>query len=224
MAIGDAYATAADYRAVVSKSDTGEDAEILSDLKAISRYIDLRTGRFFGKDAAVVARVYTVPDGRGAPWVDPFYRTPWNTPIGGVPLEVDDIASVTGLLIRADTNQDGTFPGPDWAATDYVLEPANAALGPEPMPYTRVLLPSWSTQSGLSGGQRVRITAVWGWPAVPDAIVRATCHLTGILRLESPRATSRVNELGEQMSTSKQAQDIVQSLVRVYRRSAVVFA
>lgn len=223
MAVTDPYCSVALYRQIVTKSDAGDDAVILGDLRAVSRLVDRWTGRFFGKDDSAVARVYEVPTDPNQAYRDPFFVTPWNAPAASRPLEVDDIATTAGLLIRADTNQDGTFPGPDWATTDYLLEPTNAALGAEPGPYTRIVLPSWSTQS-LLGGQRVRVTAVWGWPAVPDAVVRATAHLTGILRLESPRATSRVDEMGQTLMTSREAQTIVRDLVKAYKRRALVFA
>lgn len=52
MAISDAYATAATYRDITGKTDTSEDAEILTDLKAVSRFLEGRLHRFFNKDAA----------------------------------------------------------------------------------------------------------------------------------------------------------------------------
>ena len=58
MPVSDPYADPPTYRAVVTKSDSGSDAEVLQDLVAISRYLDRRLGRFFSKDAAPVARMY----------------------------------------------------------------------------------------------------------------------------------------------------------------------
>lgn len=215
MAVTDPYCDAATYRAIVSKSDTAKDAEILADLRAVSRLIDRRTGRFFGRDAVAVARVYRVPTGY-ASYRDADYLAT---------LEVDDIATSAGFSVVDDADADGLFGEAAWAATDYELRPVNAGVGPEPAPYTRLAVPSWSTKTGSFGGaQRLQVTAVWGWPAVPDAIVRATAHLTGILRLESPRATSRVSEMGEVISTSRQARDIVDDLVTAYKRHAIVFA
>lgn len=223
MAVTDPYCSVALYRQIVTKTDAGDDAVIDGDLRAVSRLIDRWTGRFFGQDAAAVARVYAVPLDPNLAYRDPFFVTPWNAPASSRPIEVDDVATATGLLVRTDTNQDGTFPGPDWATTDYLLEPTNAGVGPEPAPYTRIVLPSWSAQSPAPG-ERVRVTAVWGWPAVPDAVVRACAHLTGILRLETPRATSRVDEMGQVVNTSREAQSIVRDLVKAYKRNALVFA
>ena len=58
MAITDAYALAADYKARVEKTGTADDTEIDSVLLAVSRLIDRETSRFFTRDVAVVARVY----------------------------------------------------------------------------------------------------------------------------------------------------------------------
>jgi hypothetical protein len=65
----------------------------------------------------------------------------------------------------------------------------------------------------------VQVTARFGWPAVPQAIVQATCQLVGILRLESPRATSQISEgLDSVLGASFEAQKIVENLQRVYAR------
>lgn len=224
MAVSDPYATPALYRLIVSKSEAVEDALIEADLRAVSRYIDAEAGRFFSRDAAPVPRVYTVPDYGQGPPIDPFYITPFNTSGELGTLDVDDIATTTGLVVRTDLTDDGVFETV-WAyGTDYRLEPENAALGPEPWPYTRLVVPSWSTRTGFVPGARVQVTACWGWPAVPDAVARATCHLAGVLRLESPRATNRVDEMGTVLSTSREARSIVRDLIKPYAKSAIVFA
>ena len=91
MAVTDAYASAATYRALIDKSDTGEDAEILTDLTAVSRWMERKLGRFFTTDASAVKRVYQ------------------STPYSNQPksLFIDDLVTVTA--IKADTDDDGTF-------------------------------------------------------------------------------------------------------------------
>ena len=204
MAVTDAYATAATYRSLIQKSDTGEDAEILVDLTAVSRYIERRVGRFFTTDAANVYRVYRATDLSNEP----------------KSLFVDDLVSVAS--IKVDTDDDGSFADEDaWAATDYELYPLNAADGPEPAPYTRILIPSWSTKD-LWGRHRVEVGGKFGWPSVPAAIERATVHLTGILRLETPRATRQVNiGLDRVEETSRQAQEILNALINAYSKKSL---
>ena len=103
------------------------------------------------------------------------------------------------------------------ATTDYELLPLNANRGPEPRPYTRIGMTSWGKYSSFSAGERVEVTAQFGWPAVPEAIQRACIHLTAILRLETPRATRRIAELGDVIETSQDAQFIVKQLVDQYK-------
>lgn len=219
-AVTDAYSDAATYRAVVGKSDTAEDDAILVDLKAVSRYLDRKLGRFFTKDAAAVARIYVVPGD-----ANHSLMLGWSSAAGdGRMLFVDDMAAAP-TSVKVDTDGDGLFTDEDaLAITNYELWPLSAAYGPEPEPYTALTIPAWSTATLWPAGRRVQVTAQWGWPAVPEAIARATCHLAAILRLESPRATTRVSELGERLGTSKAAQTIVDELAAVYGKSRIVFA
>jgi hypothetical protein len=201
MAVTDAYATAATYRGLVSKSDTGEDAEILTDLTAISRYMERRLGRWFTVDASAVARVYET------------------TLLSNQPksLFIDDLVALTS--IKVDEDDDGSFADESaWASTDYEVLPHNAGDGPEPGPYTQIHIPPWSSKD-LWGNHRVEITATFGWPAVPSAIEQACVQLTGILRLETPRATRSVNITSETvLETSPQAQEIVTALMQMYAK------
>jgi hypothetical protein len=199
MAITDAYASAATYRAVLDKSDTAEDAEILTDLTAVSRYIERKIGRFFTTDASNVSRIYRATR---------YSQDPKS-------LFIDDLVSVNS--IKVDTDDDGSFSDEDaWASTDYELYPLNAADGPEPAPYTKLFIPSWSTKD-LWGQHRVEVNGKFGWPAIPSAIERGCVHLTGILRLESPRATRQVNiGMESVLETSRQGQEIINELVLAY--------
>lgn len=199
MAVSDALTDAATYRAVIDKSDTGEDAEILTDLKAVSRYLERELrgeGRHFTKDTAGVARTF-MPEGNF------------------VELWIDDFVSVSALKI--DDNFDGTAET-TVAATDYVLRPRNAAVGAEARAYTSIEMLPTGTRLYFFSHTVVEVTGVWGWPAIPDAIARAVCHLTAILRLETPRAQATVSELGQLMQMSPKAMGIIDRLGESYRR------
>lgn len=214
VAIGDAYATAAEYRAVVNMSDTSEDATTIArDLLAVSRYIEQELGRVagFNKDASAVDRIY-MPRGR-VRYGYAEAENPWLASNGTRVLDVDDIVSVTS--IKVDQDIDDTF-SLTLATTDYELLPRNAADGPEARPYRQIELTPWGTQSVWRPGARVKVNAVFGWPAVPSAIKDATIQLTAILRLQSPRATNRVNEMNQSLSTSRVAQEIVAGLLAAY--------
>ena len=190
------YATAMQYRNSIGMTDTAKDIEIEADLSAVSRYIDGKMGRFFSKDTVAVSRIY-LPE-RTATF-----------------LLVDDIAE-TPTSIEVDTENDGQYTT-ELTTDDYELMPFNATRGPEPWPYTMINLTPWGDLSAFHAGQRVRITAIFGWPEVPEAIKIATIHLTAVLRLETPRATRRIAELGDVMETSPIAQGIVRQLTEQYK-------
>ena len=156
MEVTDAYASTTTYRDLISKTDTAEDAEIDGDLKAVSRYLDRRLGRFFTKDASAVARTYM----RG-PQTDP--RILW----------VDDIAA-SPTSIKIDDDNDGSFADETaLAAADFELWPLNAGKGAEPQPWTMIYLPKSGSKGNWPAGHRVEVTAQWGWPAIPG------CHREG---------------------------------------------
>ena len=218
MAITDAYATAAEYRGVIDKDNTAEDAEVLVDLTAISRYIERKLNRFFNKDASDATRLY-VPRATGVPsrpdWAES--ENPWK--YGGLSrvLYTDDIVSVT--TIKIDEDRDGSFADETaLAAADYELTPRNAADGPEPSPYTAIELTTWGSKNAYTPGARVEVVGIFGWPAVPAAIKSACIHLTAILRLETPRASRTVSDIGAVVETSQEGSMIINDLLRHYRR------
>lgn len=198
MAIGDAYATAVEYRAAKKKGSASEDTVIGRQLLAVSRYIERVTGQFFNKDATAVARLY-VPS--------QFTRC----------LVVDPIASVSGLSIKVDTDRDGSFADETaWDSGDYQLLPLNADKGPEAQPWREIYVPAWSSQAGFSAGEPVEVTAAFGWPAVPASIVELTMELCAIWRAESPRSTGRMDELEQVIGASNLAMGLVKRLTDAY--------
>jgi hypothetical protein len=220
LAITDAYATNATYKAVIGKSTGDDDSQIDAQCLAISRYIDRKLNRFFTRDDAVTTRIY-YPLGYYSG--NPEAENPWI----GIPrardLDVDDISTSTGLVIKIDTDRDGDFSDETaLLVTDYELHPLNADKGPEPKPWNQIHLPAWSTRQGWPTGSPIQVTARFGWPAVPQAIVQATCQLVAILRIEGPRATSQISAgFDTVLGASSEAQDIVKQLQAVYDRRLV---
>jgi len=129
------------------------------------------------------------------------------------------VADISGVpvQIRFDTAGSGAF-ATTLAASDFELLPREALQGAEPWPFTQIALTPWGNFSRFAAFRRVEITARWGWPAVPEAVRRATIHIAAILRLETPRATKRVAELDDTVETSQQAQNIVKQLLNQYKR------
>lgn len=225
MAIDDAYATVAAYKAgpQTRRMSGTDDPDIGEDLQAISRYMDrkLHQPSGFNKDVAAVVRYYRTmgsPRMGGIPenWAET--ENPWRYVKGQNTLYVDNIADPTGMIVRIDQNRSGVY---DTTVTpaQYQLWPRNAAVGPEPKPYNALFLPPYSTFSLLwTPYCDVEITAIWGWPSVPKAIERACIQLTGILRMDSPRATRLVTAVDNVMDTSYEAQNIIKELMMAYTK------
>lgn len=213
MAIGDAYASVDDYKAVHEGSSVTS-----SQLVAVSRYIDMKMGRpsGFQKDATATVRIY-MPKSTGmaqAGWAES--ENPWKA--GGLVrvLDVEDIGgAVTSITV--DEQRDNTF-SLTLATSDYELLPRNAAVGPEPKPYNQIALSDWGTQSGFPPGARVKVTAIHGWPAVPEAIKWATIELVAMLLNASVFSTDRIQDIDQQVGASPQARSILNGLMTNYGR------
>jgi hypothetical protein len=154
-------------------ADDSQDASLQQALTAASRSIDRATGRRFWLDGTAVQRTYR-PEGRTVTQTD------------GTALLVDDIGSVSGLLIETGT-------ATAWSAlTDWEALPDNALAVGRPI---TGLLRSGGWGAGTS---RVRVTAKFGWPAVPDEIVQATLIQANRLfkRKDSPEGVTGSAEWG----------------------------
>lgn len=206
MAISDAYCDNTKYKAIIGKTSGDHDSEIDAQLLAGSRYLERRLGRFFTKETTANTRVY-VPRECGVGDRDrPYLLTG---------LRVDDM-SAAPTLIRVDEGRDGTYEK-TLVSTDYELLPRNAARGPEANPYTGIQLLWSGSYSAWVPDSIVEVTAAWGWPAIPAAIIEGLCQIVGILRLESPRATNQISEgFDALIGASREAQTIVDRLVNVY--------
>ena len=195
MAVTDPYARASDYREEFPGAAIDDDTELERQLTAMSRYIEMCTGQFFTLDASAVARVY-MGDGTNQLWLQ-------------------ENLAVSPTSVKFDTNNDGTYAT---TVTTFELWPLNAARGPEVKPWRRIDLPPWGTYTTFPANTRVQVTAQWGWLTVPAAIRLACIHLTALLRMETPRATTTISELGETVGQSPQARGIIEDLLKTYPR------
>lgn len=218
MAISDAYATAVEYRARAGKTDTGDDATILAQLTAVSRYIERELGRFFNQDAAVVTRYY---NGNGQQR-----------------LYVDEIATTTGLVVKIDLDEDYVFTGANeilTIVTHFWVGPYNAALGPEARPYTFLeivpgngVFSEWPIRRRaaevIDQPRSVEVTAKFGWPAVPAAIRELTIAITRQLRdMEEAGFTLTMQNIDAMVRLAPSASVLLRDIARQYGR-VVLFA
>lgn len=182
------YATLDEMKVARGISDQDDDEALTRALAAASRAIDRRTGRRFYLDDDATERVYGVA-GR-------------STPDGR--LLIDDIGDLTGLVVETGTST-------SWSPiTDYDTGPDNALI--RGMPVTEL-----SVTGGYWAGPRVRVTARWGWPAVPEEIQQAALLLANrlYLRKDTPEGLKGSAEWGV-IRMSRQDPD-VESLIGPYR-------
>jgi hypothetical protein len=206
-AVTDPYVTAAEYKARVSKTGADDDIEITAQLLTVSRFLDLRLGRFFTQDAAVVTRIY---DGNGETclWLP------------------DDIATSTGLVVKVDLDGDYSFADETALTldTDFWLGPPNADKGPEPFPWEILQvnpnsgqLSEWPDQA-----RAIQVTAKFGFPTVPGAIKEATISITRQLRdAHLGGAAMAVQDIEMAVSFNQQLADVrtlLWRLQQVYRK------
>lgn len=147
------YATLDDLKSQmgIETADTTRDALLTKALKSASRGIDRTTGRRFWLDASATVRTYRLE-------ARVFCER------DGDVLLVDDIGDTTGMVVESGTTGGSTFT----ALTGYETTPDNALA--DGYAITGLLKPHgvWGTTS-----TRIRVTARFGWPAVPDDIVQA---------------------------------------------------
>lgn len=183
------YVTAAELKSWLRITDTADDTLLAFAITTASRAVDAHCGRQFGQITPAAARYYTFEgyevDGRAA-------------------LLVDDIYSLTGLAVAVDTDADGDWDTTITYGTDFDVWPANAAA--DGRPWTRLLLrPSTSTWFTYAHDS-VRVTALYGWAAVPSAVKLATLLLAAerFARRNAPFGIAGSPEMGTELRLLKQ--------------------
>ena len=159
----------------ISASDTTSDALLEVIIEAASREIDADCGQYFYKSASDETRYYT------AEWNDKF-RLP------------DPLTSLTALA----TDGDGSYTYSDaWTTADYDLAPYNASAKNEP--YTALEVKIGSAYAFTCQRRGVKITGIFGWPAVPKKITVACLQLSARMfkRLSTPLGVASMAALGE---------------------------
>jgi len=144
------YLTVNALQSAVGDTTYTHTAERERAIGAASRQIDLWTGRYFYQDAAPSARLFDATD-----------RT--CTYVG-------DFDSAAGVVVATDDNHDGTY-GVVWTSGQWQPEPYVRFNG---WPYTTITTTSRIREFPLSGrAPSVRVTALWGWHAIPGPIEQA---------------------------------------------------
>ncbi len=186
------YATLAQVKARLSRTDDRDDATITALITAASRMVEEMTNRRY--DQTTETRYFT-PSGTYWTWID-------------------DLVSVTSVATDIDGNRTYTEV---WTANDYELEPVNAAG--RSWPYTTLAITPQGTRSFPVLRRGVRIAGVWGWPAVPQPVTEATILM--IIRLfkrtDAPFGIVGSTDLGNVATLPRVDPDVV-AMLAPYRR------
>jgi hypothetical protein len=150
------YCDVQDLQDQLDISTGADDIQLDLAIGASSRAVDAWCGRRFYKDTTVSARYYPATSSHL--------------------VEPDDFWSSTGLVVQTDVGDVGTYDT-TWVAGDYELHPVNGiAGGREGWPYTQVVAVGSGETFPMPGyhRNRVKVTARWGWSAVPEEVKLAT--------------------------------------------------
>lgn len=145
------YITEAQLRAYGRVNNDADDVELASAISGASRAVDRECSRQFGKTDAPEAREYTPR---------------WSRTKGAWLVPVDDYHSTVGLSVTADTAGDGSYAT---AVTGWRAWPPNAVA--KGLVYTALLVPQPTGFRLCGAALELRATNVWGWPAIPEAVV-----------------------------------------------------
>ena len=192
------YVALSELKSALGITSSTDDAFLTLAIGAAETAINDLCGRKFTADGSASARTY-----RAQPYL----------------CVTDDISTLTGLVVKTDTNGDGTFDQ-TWASTDYQVEPLNNLVKGRSVNNIRAvgdyLFPVYG--DGLAS---VEVTAKWGWPAVPDPIEQSTLMMAARFysRKSSPLGVIGVGDFGP-VRISRSDPDVAHLLMD-YRRAGV---
>tara|TARA_Y100000593_G_C4272740_1_gene318284 strand:+ start:156 stop:782 length:627 start_codon:yes stop_codon:yes gene_type:complete len=182
MAINNGYCTLSEIKAFVNIVDSNDDDELEDAVNSASRQIDAYCGRKFFADGVTSAKVYRT-------------RNPYQ-------VTVDDISTSTGLVLKYDDNDDGTYDT-TIAASDFILYPLNAeAFGISGLGFTSIELLTNGTHEfptvASNNRPRIEVTANWGFAAVPEPVRQACLMLSSenFAMRNTPLGIAGVGEFG----------------------------
>jgi hypothetical protein len=187
VALVNCYITRQQLQDVLRDQLTAHDEEYDRAITAASRQIDSYCGRHFFQTATATAKKFRPTD------CDEVWT--------------GDIATTTGLIVKTDDDDDGTFETTWTIDTDFQMEPFDRKNGTWPYELIVALgdaefpTPNNSRYTGSSRTRRpsrrarVQITATWGWPAVPGEVASA-CQILAVDHFKSKDLTNIASQYG----------------------------
>lgn len=140
-------------RAHLGLEDSDDDSTMGTAVAAACSAVAIHCGRQFDADTTATAKLYR-PEHQGK-------------------LATDDFWTTTGLVVKTDDDDDGTFETTWTLDTDFILEPTNGERYGESLPYHEIVgldarsFPTWNRRPS------VQVTAKWGWASVPSPVTQA---------------------------------------------------
>lgn len=197
MAITNGYATLAQVKAAMRITDNLDDTLLEMAIESASRAIDGFAMRHF-YSSGTATRFYAAES--------------------SFVVQTDDIAG-TALTLQTSSAGDGIFDI-TFAQIDYQLEPLNGITDGLDVPFTRIravenfLFPVEGEQA------LVKVTGVFGFPAVPIAIKQACVIQSSRLfkRLDSPLGVAGFGDMGA-VRVSRYLDPDVEQLIAPYRHT-----
>ena len=193
--ISNGYTTLAEVKAALRITDTIDDSLLEMAIESASRLLDSYTARSFYTQGSATARYFAADN--------------------DFICQIDDATSITELA--TDFSADGSYDT-IWATTDYELLPLNGRIDGLAVPFNGIRAIQDYTFPYLNGEGLVKVTAVWGWAAVPIAIKQACIIQASRIfkRLDSPLGVLSSPDLGFMRVGSKLDPDVAQ-LVDPYK-------
>lgn len=160
----------------IDSVDSGDNPRLEMSITASSRHLEqvAGRGRRWWADTVAVARSF---------WPSEPDRV-W----------INDLSSTTDLVVTVDDAGDGSFATTLTLNTHFILEPINAAADGECFTSIRRIDGAYWPCSSY-GRPTVRVTGLWGWPAVPAQVTEA-CILQAKAIFKSPDTTFGVFQAG----------------------------
>jgi hypothetical protein len=195
LAITNGYATLTQVKSAMRITDNIDDTLIEMAIESASRAIDgfaMRSFYSFG----TATRYYAADD--------------------SYVVQTDDIAG-TAITLQTSSAGDGVFDQ-TWSPIDYQLEPTNGYTDGLTVPYTRIRAVENYLYPVEADQALVKVTAVFGWPAVPIAITQACVIQSSRLfkRLDSPLGVAGFGDMGA-VRVSRYLDPDVEQLIAPYR-------
>ena len=156
------YVDKDDFKTYIGLSGSAQDTNIDNAIDSACRLIDAITGRRFNQDSSANAKVFT--------------------PKSSIFLDVPDISTKTGLIVKLDDNDDGTYETTLTINTDFIVEPSNPRIikitgGTTHLePYNKITILHTRSSERFDPTiiNNVEVTAKWGYSIVPEDIKTAT--------------------------------------------------